>query len=143
MNREIKFRAWDNVNNQMLDVQELNFEDCFYGGYTTVRTTMYSDYFDIREIPIMQYTGLHDKNGKEIYEGDIVLLDCYSYEEPVLGGKFKVIYDDINGMWLLVDLENKDRSFTFGDIKSYYRTEIEVIGNIYDNSKLLGGTNGI
>ena len=56
MNREIKFRAWDNVNNQMLDVQELNFEDCFYGGYTTVRTTMYSDYFDIREMPIMQYT---------------------------------------------------------------------------------------
>ena len=40
----------------MLDVQELNFEDCFYGGYTTVRTTMYSDYFDIREMPIMQYT---------------------------------------------------------------------------------------
>lgn len=54
--REIKFRAWDNVNNQMLDVQELNFEDCFYGRYTTVRTTMYSDYFDIREMPIMQYT---------------------------------------------------------------------------------------
>ena len=86
-----------------------------------------------------QYTGLHDKNGKEIYEGDIVLLDCYYYEEPALGGEFKVIYDDINGMWLLVDLENKDRGFAFGEIRSYYKAEIEVIGNIYDNPELLGG----
>ena len=71
--------------------------------------------------------------------GDIVLLDCYNYEEPVFGGKFKVIYDDINGMWLLVDLENKDRGFAFGEIRSYYKAEIEIIGNIYDNPELLGG----
>lgn len=88
---------------------------------------------------IGQYTGLHDKNGKEIYEGDIVLLDCYYYEEPAFSGEFKVIYDDINGMWLLVDLENKDRGFAFGEIRSYYKAEIEVIGNIYDNPELLGG----
>lgn len=88
---------------------------------------------------IGQYTGLHDKNGKEIYEGDIVLLDCYNYEEPVFGGEFKVIYDDINGMWLLVDLENKDRGFTFGEIRSCYKAEFEVIGNEHDNPELLGG----
>lgn len=88
---------------------------------------------------IGQYTGLHDKNGKEIYEGDIVLLDCYYYEEPAFDGEFKVIYDDINGMWLLVDLENKDRGFAFGEIRSYYKAEIEVIGNIFENPELLGG----
>lgn len=71
--------------------------------------------------------------------GDIVLLDCYNYEEPVFGGKFKVINDDINGMWLLVDLANKDRGFTFGEIRSYYKAEFEVIGNEYDNPELLGG----
>lgn len=86
-----------------------------------------------------QYTGIDDKNGKEIYEGDIVLLDCYYYEEPAFDGEFKVIYDDINGMWLLVDLENKDRGVAFGEIRNYYKAEIEVIGNIYDNPELLGG----
>lgn len=54
--KEIKFRAWDNENKEMLEVQELNFENCFYGGTTQIRTTMYSDYFDISEMPIMQYT---------------------------------------------------------------------------------------
>lgn len=69
--------------------------------------------------------------------GDIVLLDCYNYEEPVFGGKFKVIYDDINGMWLLVDLENKDGGFTFGEIRSCYKAEFEVIGNVFEKGILL------
>ena len=65
--RVYKFRAWDSHNNQMLDVQELNFEDCFYGGEMQIKTTMYSDYFDCREMPIMQYTGMKDIKGTEIY----------------------------------------------------------------------------
>lgn len=139
MNREIKFRIWDIENKKMLKVQELDFEPTFYGGRIAIRPDQYNDYFDTEDMILMQYTGLHDKNGKEIYEGDIVLLDCYYYEEPAFDGEFKVIYDDINGMWLLVDLENKDRGFTFGEIRSYYKAEIEVIGNIYDNLELLGG----
>ena len=128
MNREIKFRAWDNVNNQMLDVQELNFEDCFYGGYTTVRTTMYSDYFDIREMPIMQYTGLHDKNGKEIYEGDILKGTFYGFPIPEYDYVFQIYWDE------------KEKGF----MASYFEpSECEVIGNIYNNPELLGGTNGI
>lgn len=124
MNREIKFRAWDNVNNQMLDVQELNFEDCFYGGYTTVRTTMYSDYFDIREMPIMQYTGLKDKNRKEIYEGDILKGTFYGFPMPEYDYVFQIYWDE------------KEKGF----MASYFEpSECEVIGNIYDNPELLGG----
>lgn len=44
---EIKFRAWDNVNKEMLKVQELDFEDTFYGGRLAIRTDQYNDYFDI------------------------------------------------------------------------------------------------
>ena len=40
-------------------------------------------------------------------------------------------------MWLLVDLENKGRGFTFGEIRSCYKAEFEVIGNIFDKGILL------
>ena len=126
MNRDIKFRAWDEVSEKMLNWNEFL--------ETKMKNTFIAP--ESTGLILMQYTGLHDKNGKEIYEGDIVLLDCYYYEEPGFGGEFKVIYDDINGMWLLVDLENKDRVFAIGEIRSYYKAEIEVIGNIYDNPEI-------
>ena len=149
MNREIKFRAYDKEDERMTYFDD---EDYLYHCPFILRLEQvfkkdsnYDDYEDFEykdvtdKIELMQYAGLHDKNGKEIYEGDIVLLDCYYYEEPAFDGEFKVIYDDINGMWLLVDLENKDRGVAFGEIRSYYKAEIEVIGNIYDNPELLGG----
>ena len=68
MNREIKFRIWDVENKEMLKVQELDFEPTFYGGKIAIRSEQYNDYFDTEDMILMQYTGLHDKNGKEIYE---------------------------------------------------------------------------
>ena len=141
--REYKFRAWDNENNQMLDVQELNFEDCFYGGEMQIKTTMYNDYFDCREMPLMQYTGLHDKNGKEVYEGDIVLIDAYKYEGPEFSREYLVKYNELLGMWTLIDLENYDKEefITFEDLNGWYRLDIELLGNEYENKELLNETN--
>ena len=125
--RSINFRAWDNENNQMLDVQEINFEDCFYGGEMQIKTTMYNDYFDCREMPLMQYTGLHDKNGKEIYEGDIVKSFFVDTDEA--GNEIykyyimEVKYDEILCSYKIDKFMN-----------------LEVIGNIYDNKELLNET---
>lgn len=147
MNREIKFRAYDKEYEGMTYFDDENYlyhypfilrlEQVFKkdSNYDDYENFEYKDVTD--KVELMQYTGLHDKNGKEIYEGDIVLLTCYNYEEPVFGGEFKVIYDDINGMWLLVDLENKDKGFTFGEIRSYYKAEFEVIGNVFEKGILL------
>jgi len=141
--RTIRFRAWDNDNKQMLDVQELNFEECFYGGFTQIRTTMYSDYFDIREMPLMQYTGLKDKNGKEIYEGDIVRFPANDE------------YDEVNYISYECWFDSRD-TFKYGwhfsrskfhgclcggnsCVSMEWARQLEVIGNVHDNKELLEG----
>lgn len=133
--RTIKFRAWDNENNQMLDVQELNFEDCFYGGEMQIKTTMYNDYFDCREMPLMQYTGLHDKNEKEIYEGDIIRIpDDYELYGTNAGEAYEV-YFAYGGFRLKPKYNSKARGYWLED-----DNEIEIIGNIYENKELLNET---
>ena len=129
--RDIKFRAFDTENKEMLEVQELDYEDS-PNGQPMVRTTMYNDYFDTEEMILMQYTGLKDKNGTEIYEGDIVKVKNCQYH---IG---KVIFDE---EYVEYEIEvNKDIIFPisvcYGDASEL---DIEVIGNIYDNPELLGG----
>lgn len=117
MNRDIKFRAWDEVSEKMLNWNEFldtNMKNTFIAPEST-------------GLILMQYTGLHDKNGKEIYEGDIV-----KYEN--MTGKIMFF----NGSFILSDLEETEE-WELGVINE----DIEVIGNIYDNPELLGGEDGI
>lgn len=129
MNREIKFRIWDIENKEMLEVQELDFEPTFYGGRIAIRPDQYNDYFDTEDMILMQYTGLDDKNGKEIYEGDIV-----KYRDSRGQHIEKVIFDKgcfYAGMhW---------GSSTRVAPKLINTRITEVIGNIYDNPELVGG----
>ena len=73
---------------------------------------------------LMQYTGLRDKNGTEIYEGDIV----HEHDEWGEDGRFEVEFS-YNGFWLKYREANE---FGFGD-----PDEMEVIGNIFENPELL------
>ena len=133
MNREIKFRIWDIENKEMLEVQELDFEPTFYGGRIAIRPDQYNDYFDTEDMILMQYTGLDDKNGKEIYEGDIVYCQT-KY------GKAKAIIKFIDGKFVaywnsaLTHPENGHHIACYEINKRF-----EVIGNEYDNPELLGG----
>lgn len=130
MNREIKFRIWDIENKEMLEVQELDFEPTFYGGRIAIRPDQYNDYFNTEDMILMQYTGLHDKNGKEIYEGDIVGIDYLSY---IVTGV--VTYSTKDAMYILTNTNSiADENEPLGDYKN-----LEVIGNTYDNPELLGG----
>lgn len=130
MKREIKFRAFDTENKEMLEVQELDYEDS-WNGQPMVRTTMYNDYFDTEEMILMQYTGLKDKNGVEIYEGDIVQA---RYFEDSTSEKYVVKYDtDRAGFF----------PFACGDGCGCCETDVisvtyvEILGNIYDNPELI------
>ena len=128
--REIKFRAWDKENKEMLDVQELDYEDS-YDGQPMIRTTKYSDYFDTEEMLLMQYTGLKDKNGKEIYEGDIVKF------------RFKEDREEFPDLIGYIEYQSTFAAFRIMSNQGSFKIDIteikfiEKIGNIYNNPELL------
>jgi len=119
--KEIKFRAWDKEKKEMREVTSLNF----YDEYMWVdETPMTGDRLPLETTPLMQYTGLKDKNGKEIYEGDIVSWG----ESPKMFIKFG------EGMFEFWETET-EKAYHWG-IWNIHK-ELEVIGNIYENKDLL------
>ena len=82
---------------------------------------------------IGQYTGLKDKNGVEIYEGDIVtIMDC----EPSL---YKICYWDNNFKWGVEYIGNDKTNWQYENLEEFSYEDFEVIGNIYENPELLQG----
>lgn len=79
-----------------------------------------------------EYTGLHDKNGVEIYEGDI--LNITDEEDDTVVYDEKVVWDEELLCWSLYDGETPMESL--GDVRG---GNIEVIGNIHENPELTGG----
>lgn len=118
--REIKFRAWDKMNG-FLRQQHMIEEPSISQADIKNRRTI-NDIFKDDDFIFMQYTGLKDKNGVEIYEGDI----CIAYQRY---GKctVKIIWEG-NGFY------TEDRSGYFYRIGEW---ALEIVGNIYDNPELL------
>lgn len=126
MNREIKFRVWDIKNKEMLKVQELDFEPTFYGGRIAIRPDQYNDYFDTEDMILMQYTGVNDRFGNEIYESDIVYVR--SEDENAI-----IEWDEQTARFII------HFDGWIADFDNYYGKELEIMGDIYNNPELLGG----
>ena len=87
-----------------------------------------------------QYTGLTDKNGKRIFEGDIVAQNWYDYDEPRDDSFGKMVFCEYDCSFSVMDV-NKDGFMPLGRCGSYH-WEVDVIGNIHDNPEMLKGGEG-
>ena len=132
--REIKFRAFDERNNEMVYSDK---EDAFYintkgalfmygikSEKDGIRSTKYH-----HDYGLMQYTGLKDKNGVEIYENDLVEL--MGNKNGVLQVFFVNAYV---GGWVCAEASDTDHTLSLG---ARNQLDIKVVGNIHSNPELL------
>ena len=96
--------------------------------------------YEVDRETVGQYTGLMDKNGKRIFEGDIVAQNWYDYDEPRDDSFGKVVFCEYDCSFSVMDV-NKDGFMPLGRCGSYH-WEVEAIGNIHDNPELLKGGEG-
>ena len=116
--RTIKFRAWDSLHKVYRDHQDPQ----------TIQAVIFGNDYDGRVI-VEQFTGLLDKNGKEIYEGDI--LNWYTTKGTTNGLNMTVTYFDDRAMWGIVfgnGFDTFEAYMEFGDVGKQF----EVIGNIHE-----------
>lgn len=134
MNDRFKFRFFETYNNTMLGCKDYDFNEILESGKL-----------------VMQCTGLKDKNGKLIYEGDIVRFEetyecaCFTNIKEVL---FKIVWSDYSFKAKQIKIIQGNKSYEFPltlskllEIEPYteHQTTInlEIIGNIYENKELL------
>lgn len=127
-----KYRAWDKETQTMLDVSLIDFKkSVLVGEHWDFGETNFINFDDIH---LMQSTGLKDKNGKEIFEGDI-LTDGHTTgvirNHPTLG--FYTVDESSKEGYLSDTVGTED----FEEAKEFIRNSIEIIGNIHENPELL------
>jgi uncharacterized phage protein (TIGR01671 family) len=132
MNNRFKFRVWDKRENKGMHTQNMLYDAQLHH--------FWQDFVDYPGYELMQYTGLTDSKGKEIYEGDIVKEHHFEEWGDEIGYEYigivvyKVCSDGIlfAGYKTIAD-KNQNTKFSGNAIQS----DCEVIGNIYEHAELL------
>jgi uncharacterized phage protein (TIGR01671 family) len=126
--REIKFKAWLKDEQKMVNVASIDFriEEIAYVEQRTIDNIQHAwyEYRDFNEIELLEYTGFKDKNGKKIFEGNIVVT-------PTRKGRVQFIWKG----WYFHTTTN-----SFVELHNVTNI-IEIIGNVYENPELLEAKN--
>ena len=120
--RKIKFRAWDKENEKMMKVSSLHLEN------KEISVKENGTFRLFRMQDLMQYTGLKDKNGKEIYEGDVVKLVHFKDGRKKETGK--VIFLHSQAGFGIIDRDGNEYPLFRNTAK-----QIEIIENIQENKR--------
>ncbi|MGN4599615.1 YopX family protein [Bacillus cereus group sp. MYBK245-2] len=126
--REIKFKAYVKEMNLVLPVLSIQFDFKKVEVPATYSNHIDTEYFNFEQVELIQYTGLKDSKGNEIYEGDIVKISDHPFQGSIdINGNYEVYYNEYTelscGGWYLFRM------------KHY----AEVIGNKFENRNLLKG----
>ena len=131
--REIKFRAWLKEDKKMVNVETMDFTDksMQYLKRSEIINAYILRRVSFDDVELMQYTGLKDKNDKEIYEGDILFFR----DENM---KYIVVWQDAAFIIKSIEIRKYSEKMCWLD-----DTEIccEIVGNIYENKNLLEENN--
>lgn len=138
MSREIKFRAWDKDSKRYGEVVEIEYNESREIDGIWVWYNIHERYEPIpgANVTVEQYTGLKDKNGKEIYEGDIVrTTDRVTVKDLIF--PIGVVEFKQQAFWIC-NVPSGRPDFTHNEtLLKYWETDLEVIGNIHENPELL------
>lgn len=129
--REIKFRAYSKKHKKMYSVSCLHFNQeegnwCTAQYHHPIEDKTVRMQVQPKDVEIMQYTGLKDKNSKEIYEGDIIVWYVNNLRRAA-----PVVYD-AGAFWM-----GKDIKTGFLVCNDWLCGEYEIMGNIHENTELL------
>ena len=131
-----RYRAWDKENSRMVypSNDDVYFELTDDGIHILdMSVEPFDDVFPHLDSALMQSTGLKDKNGVEIFEGDIVSVRNHPFQKTELSG----VGIEIDGDYL-IGWSDHNLTWLAGDLLLYQlKPYIEVIGNIYENPELL------
>ena len=128
--RDVKFRAWDKKRKQFIEILLLHYGDDGIFAVTGTHDNKSDAVYFLEDLDLSEYTGLKDKHGKQIYEGDIL-------EGSPYGRRHRIIVEYIDwrftarNFWIsMMD----DPSEPFSESMNHW----EIIGNIYENHELIG-----
>lgn len=127
--REILFRGKRKDNGEWAYGSLLTFK-----GFS-IHDKTWKNFLTVRGETIGQYTGLKDKNGRMIFEGDVVEQSLYSYVEPICDGFGEVVFCECDCSFS-VFCASENEIMPLGSNGAYY-WEAEVLGNIHDNPELV------